>query len=127
MTKKIKRNGYYPGVYTASSVYENYLETISLGSTWDFWIASYEDHTYESDEYHDDFSMWQYSNAGEVNGISSDVDLDVTYVDYPEIIKEFKEKEEESINRCMDTVIGGWVGAWMDELFLWAHNYYLSS
>lgn len=89
---KIKQGGYYPGVYTSSSVYNNYLETISLCSTWDFWVASYEDYTYVSDEYHNDFSMWQYSNAGSVSGINADVDLDVSYVDYPDVIKEFKDK-----------------------------------
>ena len=88
----IKQSGYYPGVYTSSSVYNNYIESISLGSAWDFWIASYDDHTCESDEYHSDFSMWQYSNAGQIKGIDSDVDLDVAYVDYPKLIREFKDK-----------------------------------
>lgn len=90
--EKIKQNGYYPGVYTSSSVYNNYIESISLGNTWDFWVASYDDHTYESDEYHSSFSMWQYSNAGSVKGIDTDVDLDVSYVNYPQVIKEFKDK-----------------------------------
>lgn len=89
---KIKQSGYYPGVYTSISVYNNYIESISLGNTWDFWIASYDDYTYESDEYHSDFSMWQYSNTGSVNGINADVDLDVSYVDYPSVINEFKDK-----------------------------------
>lgn len=90
--KGIKRHGYYPGVYTSSSVYNNYIESISLGSTWDFWIASYDDHTYESDLYSSDYSMWQYSNAGSISGIAGDVDLDVAYVDYPTLIREFEDK-----------------------------------
>lgn len=90
--RKIKLAGYYPGVYTSSSVYENYLDTVSLGSTWDFWVASYNDHTYDSDEYSAGFSMWQYSNLGKVDGIDSDVDMDVSFVDYPTIIREFKSK-----------------------------------
>ena len=90
--KQIKRNGYYPGVYTSTSVYYNYIESDSLVNSWDFWIASYDDHTYNSDAYHKDFSMWQYSNAGVVNGIEAEVDLDVSYVDYPKLIKEFKDK-----------------------------------
>lgn len=88
---KIKKSGYYPGVYTSTSIYYNYIESISLGSTWDFWIASYDDHTYESDKYHKNFSMWQYSNIGSVSGISTDVDLDVSYVDYPSEIQKFKD------------------------------------
>ena len=31
--------------------------------------------------------MWQYSSKGKVNGISTDVDLDYCYKDYPNIIK----------------------------------------
>ncbi len=90
--RKIKKGGYYPGVYTSTSVYYNYIESITLGSTWDFWIASYGDHTYNSNEYHKAFSMWQYSNAGVVKGINADVDLNVSYVDYPDIIQKFREK-----------------------------------
>lgn len=90
--KKIKRAGYYPGVYTSTSVYYNYIKSASLVNTWDFWIASYDDHTYNSDAYHKDFSMWQYSNAGVVSGINAEVDLDVSYVDYPKLIKEFRDK-----------------------------------
>ncbi|MBQ7504260.1 MAG: glycoside hydrolase family 25 protein [Ruminococcus sp.] len=90
--KQIKRKGYYPGVYTSTSVYYNYIESDSLVNSWDFWIASYDDHTYNSDAYHKDFSMWQYSNAGVVNGIDAEVDLDVSYVDYPKLINEFRDK-----------------------------------
>ncbi|MCR5652786.1 MAG: 1,4-beta-N-acetylmuramidase, partial [Ruminococcus sp.] len=88
----IKRSGYYPGVYTSSSLYKNYIDSTTLGNSWDFWVASYGDHTFESDEYKYDFSMWQYSNAGIVNGIKADVDLNVVYVDYPSLILEFKDK-----------------------------------
>ena len=88
----VKKKGYYPGVYTSASIYENYLETISLGSEWDFWIASYDDHTCESDKYSSEFSMWQYSNQGSIDGIDSDVDLNVAYVDFPKLINEFRQK-----------------------------------
>ncbi len=88
----IKQNGYYPGVYTSSSVYNNYIDSVTLGNTWDFWVASYDDHTYESDEYHNSFSMWQYSDSGSVQGVNAEVDLDVAYVDYPNVIQEFRDK-----------------------------------
>ena len=90
--QKVKRGGYYPGVYTSTSVYYNYINSETLADKWDFWIASYDDHTYNSDVYHKDFSMWQYSNAGVISGIDAEVDLDVSYVNYPDLIKEFKDK-----------------------------------
>lgn len=86
----IKQGGYYPGVYTSYSVYKNYFDSRVLGNKWDFWVASYVDNTYKSDKYSRSFSMWQYTSNGGVNGINARVDLDVAYVDYPKIIKEFK-------------------------------------
>jgi GH25 family lysozyme M1 (1,4-beta-N-acetylmuramidase) len=31
--------------------------------------------------------MWQYTARGRVNGVNGDVDCDIAYKDYPEIIK----------------------------------------
>lgn len=88
--KYIKRGGYYPGVYTSNSIYKNYIDNIKLGNKWDFWIASYIDNTYKSSQFSKSFSMWQYTSNGGVNGINARVDLNVAYVNYPEIIKNFK-------------------------------------
>lgn len=88
----IKQGGYYPGVYIASSVYRNYIDSDALGNKWDFWVASYQDHTPDYMGYSETFSMWQYTNKGSVSGINSDVDLNVSYVDYPDLINKFKEQ-----------------------------------
>ncbi len=87
--KYIKRGGYYPGVYTSNSIYNNFLDKRTLGVKWDFWVASYLDNTYNSSKYSKSFSIWQYSSNGVVNGINARVDLNVAYVDYPAIIKKF--------------------------------------
>jgi GH25 family lysozyme M1 (1,4-beta-N-acetylmuramidase) len=88
--KYIKRGGYYPGVYTSTSIYDDFMDSSSLGNKWDFWIAHYIDGTSAYEYYNHSFSMWQYSSTGTVEGISNDVDLDVSYVNYPEIIAEFQ-------------------------------------
>lgn len=85
----IKQGGYYPGVYTSNSIYNNYIDRYSLGNKWDFWVASYLDDTHKSTKYSKSFSMWQYTSNGVVSGINARVDLNVAYVDYPKIIKEF--------------------------------------
>ncbi|MCH5304343.1 MAG: glycoside hydrolase family 25 protein [Ruminococcus sp.] len=90
--KYIKRGGYYPGVYTSNSIYNNHIDNITLGSKWDFWIANYIDDTHNSDKFSKGFSMWQYSSNGSVSGINARVDLNVVYVDYPRIIEEFNSK-----------------------------------
>ena len=87
--KYIKRGGYYPGVYTSSSIYKSYINIPEVENKWDFWVASYRDYTYSYDGFSKNFSMWQYSNIGRVDGINADVDLNVCYVDYPKIIEQF--------------------------------------
>lgn len=94
--KVIKRGGYYPGVYISNSVYNNHIDSLEIGNTWDVWVAHYRDHTPNFDGYSQGFSMWQYSNQGKVSGINTDVDLNVCYVDYPSIIDEF--------NKSFDTL-----------------------
>ena len=37
--------------------------------------------------YNGSYGIWQYSSTGSVNGISGNVDLDYSYVDYPTQIK----------------------------------------
>ena len=37
--------------------------------------------------FRDRFGIWQYSSSGQVNGISGRVDMDVSYQDFPSIIK----------------------------------------
>lgn len=85
----VKRGGYYPGVYTSNSIYNNYIDKRTLANKWDFWVASYLDGTPKSDRYSKSFSMWQYTSNGGVDGITTRVDLNVAYVDYPRIINEF--------------------------------------
>ena len=45
---------------------------------YDFWYAQYSD--VPSYRYH--FQMWQYSSSGQVDGIESDVDLNISFVPY---------------------------------------------
>ena len=45
---------------------------------YDFWYAQYSD--VPSYRYH--FQMWQYSSSGQVDGIDSDVDLNISFVPY---------------------------------------------
>lgn len=90
--KYVKRGGYYPGVYTSNSIYNRYIDKRTLGNKWDFWIASYRDNTHNYEGFKNSFSMWQYTSNGVVDGIDMRVDLNVSYVDYPEIISRFRQE-----------------------------------
>lgn len=81
---KIQAAGYKVMVYTNVNFYNNHLPS-SLKDQYDTWIAHYTD---ASAPNFDKYTMWQYSNAGHVSGITgqggdtSVVDLDYSYVDY---------------------------------------------
>lgn len=88
--KIIKRAGYYPGLYTSSSYHSDFLHTSLIDTTLDVWVANYSDYSgIDKFNYSSNFSMWQYSNIGNINGINADVDLNYSFVDYPSLINKF--------------------------------------
>ncbi|MBE6731682.1 MAG: hypothetical protein E7564_08335 [Ruminococcaceae bacterium] len=75
--KKITKAGYQAGVYfNKSQAYEFYnLEKLAQ---YDFWLAEYQ--LVPSLYY--DFDMWQYSCEGRLNGIETNVDVNISFKDY---------------------------------------------
>lgn len=71
--------GYYPAVYSNLNWVKNHLDMSRLNA-YDLWFARY-----SSTPGYDGASIWQYNNAGHVDGITGDVDLDLSYKDYPAI------------------------------------------
>ena len=47
------------------------------------WVAQYASKC----SYKGEYGIWQYSSKGKVDGISGNVDMDYSYIDYPSIIK----------------------------------------
>lgn len=75
--------GYYAAIYTFKSALECNLSS-SVKSKYDVFLA----HVGVSQTtYAGDYGLWQYSWTGSVPGISTDVDLDYAYKDYPTIIQ----------------------------------------
>lgn len=79
---EIKNAGYYPMLYTFSAFAMSYLDMTKL-QDYDLWIADYTGKV----TYPGHYTMWQYSGSGAAAGISGQVDLDICYINYPEIIK----------------------------------------
>lgn len=77
----IKHAGYYPMIYSNLDWCKNYLDMNRL-KAYDLWFARYN----EVPGY-GGVSIWQHSNTGQIAGISGNVDLDLSYKDYPAIIK----------------------------------------
>ena len=74
---------YYAGIY--SSTYSGFRDRLDDSKLTPFthWVAQYASEC----TYGGAYGIWQYSSYGRVNGINGNVDLDISYQDYPSIIK----------------------------------------
>ena len=71
----IKNAGYQAMVYSSSQLFETVFDMNYLHD-FDFWVADY---SYTPNfSYH--FSIWQYTDAGSINGISTNVDMNIMFV-----------------------------------------------
>ena len=75
--RRISESGYKTGIYANLNWFENYLNDSRLDG-YDKWVAQY----YSECQYTGNYTMWQYSSDGAVDGISGRVDMDYCYVDY---------------------------------------------
>ena len=69
--KKIEENGYTPTLYSSKT----YLEKIWINKRYKTWLAHYTNHTNYTEEYY----MWQMCETGRVDGINTDVDINIMY------------------------------------------------
>ena len=68
--------GYRAGVYASKNWLTNLMDGEYLSKYHDIWVAQYNTQT----TYEYDYSMWQYSGQGYVDGISTYVDMNVLYL-----------------------------------------------
>ena len=76
----IKNAGYKVGVYANLNWLENKIEK-TIKENYDIWVAQY----YSKCEYEGKYIMWQHTSSGKVNGISTNVDMNILYEDLPVI------------------------------------------
>ena len=62
-------------IYASKSWFYNNLNIDELNK-FDTWVAHY---TTDKTDYKYDYSIWQYTSKGNINGINGDVDLDIMY------------------------------------------------
>ncbi len=80
--ERVESAGYFVGLYGSASSLKTHTAD-DIKSRYTIWLAHWTDQTNYSGAY----ALWQYSDKGSVSGISSNVDLDIAYVDFPAIIK----------------------------------------
>ncbi|MBQ8123979.1 MAG: glycoside hydrolase family 25 protein [Ruminococcus sp.] len=75
--ERVKSAGYNPMIYQ-NKLTTMYKLDLPRVKDYDFWLAEYG----TEPTYYYDFKMWQYSSTGTVPGISGQVDLNLSFVDY---------------------------------------------
>ena len=77
----IEEKGYFAMFYSNKNFLDQYLGN-DLAKRYSLWYARYTD-TFDGT----DCDMWQYTSQGSVPGISGNTDLDLSYVDFPSVIR----------------------------------------
>lgn len=79
--QEMEKYGWYSMNYTNYDYYINYFDSNKLKNI-DIWYANW-----SVKEPNIECGIWQYSASGKVNGLSGNVDINISYKDYPTIIK----------------------------------------
>lgn len=81
--EQVEKMGFYAQLYTYTG-YKYELDMARLPSRWDVWLADYTGKTPKVDF---KYNAHQHTSKGSVPGISGNVDLNVTTINYPKIIR----------------------------------------
>ena len=81
--EQVEKMGFYAQLYTYTG-YKYELDMDRLSSRWDVWLADY---TGETPNVTFNYNAHQHTSKGSVPGITGNVDLNVTTLNYPKIIR----------------------------------------
>ena len=79
---ELEKLGWFAGIYISRSPAQTYLDSYCVNN-YALWLAEYGGRL----NWAGDVGMWQNSDCGRFDGINGNVDTDICYVDYPELIK----------------------------------------
>ena len=81
--EEVEKAGYWVGLYMSASPLKTYVSD-TIRNRYAIWVANY---GVSKPSYSGNYGIWQYSDKGQINGISGNVDMDYCYIDYPSKIK----------------------------------------
>ncbi len=84
--RRIEQEGYYPMIYASENWIRRELNYEAL-QDYDFWAPQY----LEENDFLFDFTMWQYTCEGRIDGIEDYVDLNISMVDYASFVPALRE------------------------------------
>lgn len=105
---ELEKNGWFAGLYISRSPLQTYISP-TVAKRYAIWVAEYGSRC----NYGGSYGIWQYSSTGRVSGISGNVDLDVSSVDYPSVIRKggfngyAKGSDKKSVDTLAREVISG--------------------
>lgn len=106
--KRVEEAGYYAMIYANKNWFETKLNDGRL-DRFDKWLAQWS----SKPTYGKTFGIWQYTSDGSVPGISGRVDMNISYVDYPSIIKGMSSKPNQPVKKSVDEIANEVIaGAW---------------
>ena len=73
--RTIENAGYHAGVYASRNWYNNRLHADRLDSQYCIWLAEYR----SVPLYQGYYQLWQYTSKGKIDGISGNVDMNISY------------------------------------------------
>jgi len=82
--EQVEKMGFYAQLYTYTHYSNMELDMSRLANRWDIWLADYTGKTPKVDFA---YNAHQHTSKGSVPGISGNVDLNVTEINYPSIIR----------------------------------------
>lgn len=84
-------DGWLTGLYSCRSWYDSKYDLDRIMGTYECWIAQYyASSTYDSyAQYTENYGVWQYSASGSVDGVPGNVDMNVSFRDYPSICRRY--------------------------------------
>ena len=77
--ERVKEAGYTPMIYQNTSTLLSKVDLPRV-KEYDIWLAEYSDD--DEPTYYYDYKIWQYASDGRVDGIATDVDMNISFKDY---------------------------------------------
>ncbi len=84
--ERVKEQGYYPMIYASENWLRRELDA-SMIQSYEIWAPQY----LEENDFMYDFTIWQYTDSGNIQGIDGVVDLDISMVDYASFVPAMRE------------------------------------
>ena len=115
----IESKGWYVGIYASTNWLNNQLEMNRL-KAYDVWVAHYD---VSKPTYKGTYGMWQFTSKAKLEGYSGNLDMNLAYKDYPNIIQNaelngYGRKDIEDVIREIDTLLAKYRYTW-EEVMKW--------